>query len=380
VTRVPVAAALTLLLAACSGSDEVRVERPSEREPSVVLYTVGASSDPYGHNAPQGVGVAAIEGEEVAKIEVRDPALGGHGGARWIADDLVLVESTRALRRPTVFRYPGGRLEREGPVPFSRLDALLAWSPDGRIVAARPIVRCEAGTSLMRCYRLGASIFVTQADGSGRRRVAREAPQIGGAPGWTPDGRLTFHEPGTGDLVALDLESRERETILAPERIERFVGARSVTLGPHAFSPDGRHLAAFFAARWPRGSSTVGAFVVARADGSPVRVYRSRFTISMLAWSPVDDRLAYTTSGFPDPHELIVVDRPGGEGRRLFVTARHFDWVTWSPDGRRLLLDDEHAARWRLVDTEGQEPAGAIPRLGGRPLWCCPRGPYATIH
>lgn len=105
----------------------------------------------------------------------------------------------------------------------------------------------------------------------------------------------------------------------------------------------------------------------------------SPYTISMFAWSPRGARLAYTTSGFPDPHELYVLDRPGARPRRIFESRPHFDWVTWSPDGRLLLLDADKARGWRLFSAEDGSQVGVFRRLGGRPLWCCPVNAFSAL-
>jgi Uncharacterized protein conserved in bacteria (DUF2188) len=48
---------------------------------------------------------------------------------------------------------------------------------------------------------------------------------------------------------------------------------------------------------------------------------------------------AYTTGAFPAPHELwsAQVGKPGT--RLLLRTARHFDWISWSPDARQILVE-----------------------------------------
>lgn len=152
-------------------------------------------------------------------------------------------------------------------------------------------------------------------------------------------------------------------------------------VGPPRWSADRRYIAAFVAGKWPKKANAVHGFVIARADGTPIRVITSPYLISMFAWSPRGHALAWTTSGFPDPHELFVLDDPVAKARRLFATsARHFDWIAWSPEGRRLLLDDENADRWRLLPTGGRRSAKTLPRLGGRPLWCCPVNAYSTFN
>ncbi len=104
-------------------------------------------------------------------------------------------------------------------------------------------------------------------------------------------------------------------------------------------------------------------------------------------------QLAWTTSGFPNPHELFVLDHPTGTPHKLFGTSdRHFDWITWSPDGHHLLLDDANAGfdparpgrrppgRWRLLDTQAGDTVRTFPGLGGAPIWCCPANNYVTVN
>ena len=103
----------------------------------------------------------------------------------------------------------------------------------------------------------------------------------------------------------------------------------------------------------------------------------SPYVISMFAWSPRGHRLAYTTSGSSEPHQLFLINTPHSTPQRLFQTTnRHFDWITWSPDNQWLLIDDEQAGHWRLLSTVRPTNTRLLPRLGGRPLWCCPQNPY----
>jgi Tol biopolymer transport system component len=119
--------------------------------------------------------------------------------------------------------------------------------------------------------------------------------------------------------------------------------------------------------------------VVARADGTIIRLLTSPYIISMFAWSPVGHRLGWTTSGFPDPHQLFVLDGPRAEPRKVYVGGGHFDWITWSPDGNRILLDREDGLNlWLVLDPDRQERPVALPRLGGAPLWCCPPNAFAS--
>lgn len=57
---------------------------------------------------------------------------------------------------------------------------------------------------------------------------------------------------------------------------------------------------------------------------------------------------------------------------KLFSRADHFDWVTWSPNAMRLLLDAEEIDRWLIFDATSGVIDERVERLGGAPRWCCP--------
>jgi hypothetical protein len=362
-----------LLVAGCSfGSDsapEPAAKRPFSQD--AVLYTIGLSTDPYGSSSPGGFGVVMAPGApSEVKVEVREPGLGSFGGAEWIAPGRILVpRGAPPIRRPLIYGLRSGVLERKGVSPLPRADLKQTWSPDGTSIASEPIARCKPSQrTLYDCYRQLGVVFVQRADGSGRRRVSD-----GHLDSWTPDGHLLVTAPRANAFEALDIESGERSLPIGPEDVAARAGVAKSSIGPVRWSGDGRYLAAL------AGVKGSGTLVVGGADGSVIRLISSPYIISMFAWSPVGHRLAYTTSGFPDPHELFVLHEPTGKPLRLFVTgARHFDWITWSPEGTRLLLDDEPAGNWRLLPVDRTAAGRKLPRLGGRPLWCCPVNAYAT--
>lgn len=383
---VALAGCLVLAAAACTGErDEPR--RPQPRAGAVVerggavLYTLGVSTDPYGGgSSPGGFGVIfkpASRGEQ--HVEIRNGDLGFFGGAEWIDERRILVpRDAPPFRQPLIFRLDGNRLVREGRSPLPPLDTQQAWSPDRRLIASQPIEPCESNQRPhWKCYRQADEIYLQSADGSRRRVIT-----TGHFNSWTPDGRLVLVVDRRGFTIhqALDVRTGRRAVPLSAARVARSAKLKRASLGPPRWSADGRYIAAMVAGKWPKPSKAVHGLVLARADGTPIRVITSPYLISMFAWSPSGHRLAWTTSGFPDPHEVFVLDEPTAQPRRLFATERHFDWITWSPDGRRLLLDDENAGRWRLIDTAGKTKITALRRFGGRPLWCCPVNAYATFN
>jgi hypothetical protein len=296
---------------------------------NAVLYGIGLSTDPYVDDRPRGIGVAwGLDSDELERTELHDRSLLWFGQPRWI-DGSTVVATRRGppYRPPVLFGVRRSGLERLGPAPLGRLEPDGRWSPDGTLVASEPIARCGDD-----CYRSGGSVYVTTADGSSRSRVTS-----GHVAGWTPDGRLLVTDDYVR-YVALDLETGEREEILPRSAFVDFAGVPGGLAQRPIWSADGRYIAAYGSPRLPEdvARQTAGAFVVARADGTIVRLVTTPYIVSMLAWSPTGHRLAYTTSGFPDPHELWVVDDPAprpvanaSRPRKLFATGdRHFDWVT----------------------------------------------------
>lgn len=342
----------------------------------LILYTIGASTDPYRDSSPNGFGVARLRHERFARVdEVRNAQLGWFDGATWLDRRRIVVpQGAPPFRRRLIFRLDDSGLVRERPLPLPPRDTSVAFSPAGESVASEPIEPCKPEQkTVWACYRQTGEIYLQRADGSDRRLVTR-----GHLDEWTPDGRLLvtsldYNKP----YAALDVATGARSLPLDPRELAAFAGTtEAAVVGTPRWSADGRFIAARLSARWLR-KRALAAVVIADATGKPLRLLRSRYVISMFVWSPTGHRLAYTTSGFPDPHELFVVDSPRAPARPVMTTERHFDWVTWAPDSRRLLLDDPVENLWWLVPAQPPYNFVASPRLGGRPLWCCPVNAYA---
>jgi hypothetical protein len=366
---VSAAVALAVLaLTACSSGDSDRRPAVPERAERMlenrVVYTIGISTDPYGTRRPRGFGVVTglLRGRP-RTVEIRSPAYGWFTGAEWLGPGRILVHRRAPpLRPPAIFRVGDGMLERAGRAPFTS-GSLYAWSPGWKSVAWEPPAPCRrAQRSLYRCYRGSGRVYLADGEGLNARFLMKAT--LGG---WTFDGRLvvypTRRDAAAGRAVVLDLTSGRRL-----RRDRYWLGEEPLP------SADGRYLAV----RKQAGEQTV--IEVSTSTGRVVQRISTPYLVSMLAWSPRGHRLAYTTSGFPDPHELYVTDAPETEPRRIFATgAAHFDWVTWSPDGRWLLLDGDQARGWRLFSAATGRQVRRLPRLGGVPFWCCPQGPYSAL-
>jgi Tol biopolymer transport system component len=342
-----------------------------------VLYGIGLSTDPYGASGAQGIGVAFGIGRgrpETATIRRQDLR-----NATWIREGRALViDFVRGLPRYQLLRADDGlRLAGAAPVPKRVLNLL--WSPDGRWIAYQRALRCRDRPSLESCYGAGRRTFIVDAADSSTPSLAVD----GQAVAWTPRARLVV--PRRGDLEAVAPRGELRTLLLSRDRVAvRAGGLRRGFLSAPIWSPDGRFMAAMAHLAYPRLRSRdrVGTIVVATGAGRIVRVFHSRYLISMLAWSPRGHRLAWTTTGFPAPHEVMVAELGTlAAPQRLFAKARHFDWIAWSPDGRRLLLDDENdgAGSWRLLDVDRPGRVRVLERLGGQPQWCCPQNSFVTM-
>ena len=322
-----------------------------------ILYGIGVSTDPYNYDAvAAGVGVAtATPSGQLTRAEVHGRGWGGN--AWWLRPGQVLVERPARAGPPAgwlVYRYAQGRLGLAGRFPLPSPVGNWDSSPDGSLVAFEPVRRAKH-LGLVSTDR----IVVERADGSARRQVA-----AGTLAGWTPAGRLLYWPGPTpanaGTLHALDLATGTRTPLISGARVAALAGRRSASLLPPAFSADRR----YFAARASIVGSVAGAILLARADGTPIRLLTSPYHISMLAWSPAGHRLAYTTSGAPAPHQLLVIDQPTARPRLAFEQGSHFDWVTWSPDGRWLLVDNEPFDAWTVLGAATAKHL-ELPRLGG---------------
>jgi WD40 repeat protein len=330
---------LVLVLVGGSASPAAREPEPSAPH-DAVLYSIGISTNPYGRSRPNGFGVlTGIASGEFARVERRGREYGGFPGAEWLDHGWILVQRHAPPLGPAaIFMYRRGKLERVGTAPFPGGSAYW-WSPDWKRVAYEPPAPCRPHQrSLFSCYRASGRIIVT-----GLGQVAR-----GNLGGWTPDGRLVVYATpqanARGNATLLDLRTWKEVA-----RRRYWPGEQPIR------SADGRYLAT------RRGAKQRTEIIVSRA-GRVVQTLTTHYILSMFAWSTRGHLLAYTTSGFPSPHQLFVVD-PGHDPRKIFATGRrHFDWITWSPDGRRLLLDGDSAGGWRVFSARTGKQLQRLPR------------------
>lgn len=194
----------------------------------------------------------------------------------------------------------------------------------------------------------GASVWVSNVDGSAQRRVAESLdvlPFEGGAYfeaslAWSPDGRSLLVSTagdvghaitivpvdGTGPVRTLDVGMRAEGPIWRPPDGAEilFRGRTGTAYGLFAVRPDG---------------SNLRTIVPATATGD-------EFDLLFYSWSPDGAQIAFQRIVPDGPRVINVVDANGGAARA--VTSGESVGGEWSPDGRSIAFLD------------ASDPAGAI--------------------
>ena len=261
----------------------------------------------------------------------------------------------------------------------------LTWSPDGRRLAFVGI--------LAEAIDDRSEIFVIDADGSNLVRVTDDDLYDDG-PAWSPDGtRLAFRQASVDPLYASLVNS---EVVVVGTDL-----SGSAVLGPGespAWSPDSQQLAM---AVLDNGAS--GIWIQPANGGERRQVSHASSPKASVAWSPDGLRVVIASSG------LAVVDldtgaittltvdpvgRPawsprgtiafssgaGSEAPGVFVIEADGQGLAraastgmrpvpaWSPDGRRLLLDDDSSGAFAVLDPLAADMPPAL-AIGRSPAW-----------
>ena len=286
---------------------------------------------------PPKIVIESLDGR--AQQELNHPELrcgGGLNGPEWALSPPVLSPDWRKVAlvqdRGLYHTYPDGTSLHYSDIVVTNLDGRQrrrltprgfyrdpVWSPNGSKIA------------FIRIRRDDADVYVVDADGTGRRKLAHAVsgthnrngvPKPNPGPVWSPDGRriaFTSYRDGDEDIYVVDVEggglvnlTRSRGTDRAP-----------------VWSPDGR-LIAFRSERTGKGE-----VYVMKADGSAQqRLTRNPAPAGGPVWSPDGGRILFHRA-----EDIWVMNRDGSGQRNLTPDVRpaRIAWdgdPAWSPDGR----------------------------------------------
>jgi Tol biopolymer transport system component len=241
------------------------------------------------------------------------------------------------------------------------------WSPDWRkiVFESRPCAAVRGA-----CARTSA-IYVMNADGSVRRKLARGVRVIssgqrvtpgGGSPAWSPDRRrIAFVSDRDGNFEVYVVSADGS-------------GQRNLTRKPGfdsdpVWSPDGRKIAFVSTDRDADGPPRRQEIYIMNADGSGQRMLARGHG---LAWSPDGRQIAFR-SDRDGNGEVYVVNVDGTRLRRLTRNPASDGGPLWSPDGRTIAF-----ARFRhgnsdvyLMNADGRAERNLTrtPEYDGSPAW-----------
>lgn len=233
-----------------------------------------------------------------------------------------------------------------------------AWSPDGQKLAYdfRPF---GSPTS---------EIWLTAADGTGRRQLSRDSAGSHAYLAWSPDGkRLAYvyrdYHTGTAGVSVLNLDTGV-PTALISSNLDYFSDL--------AWSSDGRKLLVTSGVPGVNPRSTLKLIEVASKTVADLLPKSDRGVNDHPRWSPDGREIAFS-SDRSGQRQIWAVRMDGENLRQLTTGDEPKDYPTWSPDGQVVLYFAGRSGLGNLwlVGAGGGESVQltASGRISGRAEW-----------
>lgn len=199
----------------------------------------------------------------------------------------------------------------------------VAWSPDG----SRLVVTV-----------VGEGLISMRPDGSDRRQLTTAGDHVADrVPRWSPDGRrIAFLRTDT--LAGIPQPRLYVVEVDGGGEPLALTGPDEVALDP-SWSPDGAWIALHLRTGQDEGGNFVGDVVKLRPDGSDRVALSDGRPAFAPAWSPGGEVIALAVdvaTGGERDLDLFLVDRDGGNLRRILDIDRDVLEPVWSPDAAAL--------------------------------------------
>ena len=254
----------------------------------------------------------------------------------------------------------------------------MAWSPDGQFLAYARTSRREPGYPVSK-----AISFIVRSEKTGEEREIAPVPAFSsGYPKtliWLPDGRSFLADDFGKELFFHQIDVQTGQT--------KVFAILSGTDGKYypVLSPDGTTL--FYVQYSPYVKGVPRLCRVVRRDmaNREVRdVYRTEEDVELDAptLSPDGRQLAFAISDWnrePNTFSLMIMPAEGGAARELLRSKRYIGALTWTRDGRHVLMmrksesgPDQQWGPYQLwsVPVGGGEPQlSGLAKPGGFGVW-----------
>jgi Tol biopolymer transport system component len=213
----------------------------------------------------------------------------------------------------------------------------------------------------------GGDIFVSNADGSGRRQLT-SGPAIDLLAHWSPDGtKLAYLSLIDPTVSANYATPREELVVIDPDGSHRTVVGTKVATGsayddPYhygsgaSWSPDSRQLVY---SGPPDGTDRI---FVTQADGTGSRMIGDEVVKGQdPIWSPDGTRIAFRGGANDNDRGIYLMNADGSDVHRLIALHASYSPLTWSPDGSAIAYVERPGPEGQVVWVVGVDDGIARP-------------------